>query len=301
MSGIDFSCKGPENGGNFEYDWSDTFLAAHVISDVGKRRERNEDACLLCAPRDVELLDGYGYLFAVADGMGGASAGEHASALALSAFSEAFYRDGRESVPERIRSAIEDANLRVFQEAEENPEYHGMGTTLSAVTIVGDCAYVGQVGDSRVYLFRQGGELVQVTEDHSLVAEQLRGGIISEEEARSHALKNLITRAIGIKDRIEADLFGIRIEKGDALLLCSDGLSNMVENEAIVDALKMDSLRSAARFLIGKALEAGGPDNISVAVIRVIDAPPHKDLQEGCETLARPETGLWTKFKRMFS
>lgn len=300
MSGIDFSCHGPESGGNFEYEWSDTYLAAHIISDVGKRRERNEDSCMLCAPRDVDLLTGCGYVFAVADGMGGASAGEHASRLALEAFSETFYGEDKDSLPDRIRAAIEGANLRVFREAEQHEEYHGMGTTLSAVTIVGDAAYVGQVGDSRVYLFRNGEELVQITEDHSLVAEQVRGGMITEEEARSHALKNLITRAIGIKNEVDADLFGLNIQKGDILLLCSDGLCNMVNDEEIADGLKLNSLRSAARFLVGKALEAGGNDNVSVAIVRIVDAPPHRDLHGGCEPVDSPPAGLWTKLKRLW-
>lgn len=301
MNPIDFLRQGPPNGGNFEQNWSDTYIAAHVISDIGKRRERNEDSLVLGGPRDIELLDGCGYLFAVADGMGGASAGEHASQLALKSFSESFYRNPAENLPARMRESIENANRRVFEEAEANAEYHGMGTTLSALSIVGDCAYVGQVGDSRVYLLRSDNQLTQITEDHSLVAEQVRDGLLSEEEARNHAMKNLITRAVGIRTEVEVDLFGLRLEKNDTLMLCSDGLCNFVSDNEIADCLQIKSLRSAARVLVGKALEAGGNDNISVLVIRLQDSPPRKAMQQGCESIEAPAPGFWTRVGRLFN
>ena len=286
---------GPTDGGNFEFGWEETYLQAHLISDVGKKREGNEDSCALCVPADQKMLAGRGYLFAVADGMGGASAGEYASHLALKTFTETLYSQGAASLPECIRESAESANRAVFDEAERDPAYHGMGTTLSTVSIVGDCAYVGHVGDSRVYLLRERADLLQITEDHSLVAEQVRGGIISKEEARNHTLKNLITRAIGIKEGIEVDLFSLRLRKGDTLLLCSDGLCGLVDDGDIAVVLRVAKLQTAARLLVGKALEAGGTDNVSVALIRVTAAPrPRVALQEGCAAVnPRRRRGVW--------
>jgi protein phosphatase len=299
MTPLDFLCQGPPDGGNFEHAWADTYLSAHLISDVGKRRERNEDSCLMGAPRDIDLLDGCGFVFAVADGMGGASAGEQASRLALTTFSEAFYRGAPTNLPERMRSSIEDANAKVYEASASDLELQGMGTTLTALSIVGDAAYVGQVGDSRVYLQRPDAPLMQVTEDHSLVAEQVRAGLITAEEARNHTMKNLITRAVGIKQEVEVDLFGVRLQKGDTLLLCSDGLCNFVSDADIANALQLKTLRSAARLLIGKALEAGGNDNVSVAVVRVVDSPPRRALQEGCTPVETPQAGFVSKLRRL--
>lgn len=293
--------RGPEEGGNLEYEWSNAYLAAHLVSDVGRKRERNEDGCLLCVPSKKGDDSARGYTFAVADGMGGASGGQHASSLALQTFMDEYCGASSDNIPSDIRESIETANRTVYDEAEENPEYHGMGTTLSVLTIFGDCAYVGQVGDSRVYLSRPGEGLYQITEDHSLVAEQLRGGLISEEEAKNHALKNLITRAIGIKEAVEVDLFSLRIEKDDTLLICSDGLCNMVDDEDISNALQLDEVRASARILVGKALEAGGNDNISVELIRVTDNPPQSRLHEGCALFSPPSSGFWNKVKRIFS
>ncbi len=300
MSSLDFLRQGPPDGGNFEQNWAHSYLVAHVISDIGKRRERNEDSAMLGGPQDVDLLDGCGYLFAVADGMGGASAGEHASQLALESFSRYYYERPAENVPEHIRASFEAANRSVFDESENNAELHGMGTTLSVVSIIGDCAYVGQVGDSRVYLLRSDNQLIQLTEDHSLVAEQVRGGLLSEEEARNHAMKNLITRAVGIRFEVEVDLFGVRLEKNDTLMLCSDGLCNFVGDNDIADCLQLKSLTSAARVLVGKALEAGGTDNISVVTIRVVDSPPRKPMHEGCLPIETPPSGFWTRVGKLF-
>ena len=301
MSETDEIYRGPADGGNFECDWTNAYLSAHLVSDVGKKRERNEDACVLCAPTDEGRLECRGYLFAIADGMGGASAGEHASHLALSIFLEEFYNGAETNIPDHVQESIENANGRVFAEAEQHAELNGMGTTLSTLLIIGDCAYIGQVGDSRVYLQRPKAALLQITEDHSLVAEQVRGGIITEEEARNHSLRNLITRAIGIKEDVDVDLFSLRLQKDDTLLICSDGLSNMVEDAEIAEALQLESLQTGARLLVGKALEAGGTDNVSVALVRVTGAPPKKNLQAGASQVYAPVSGFWNRLKRIFS
>lgn len=301
MADIPYTWQGPENGGNFEYHWSDDYLQAHFISDVGKKRQHNEDACIMCAPEDTTLAKERGLLFAVADGMGGASAGEFASRLSLTTVTQAFYSGEMEGAPEHVRAAIEEANKQVFAEADRHPEYHGMGTTMSAIVIMGDCAYIGQVGDSRVYLSREKSDLLQITEDHSLVAEQLRNGVITAEEAKNHSLKNLITRAVGIKQAVEVDLFGFKLKKGDTVLLCSDGLSNMVDDDDIDASLRNENLQGAARILVGKALENGGTDNISVALIRVTQSPKKGALQPGCDEVTVPVNGIFDKIKRLMT
>lgn len=301
MEEIPLTRRGPENGGNFEYAWADGCLASHCISDVGRKRDHNEDSVVLCSPEDGDLLDARGRLFAVADGMGGASAGEHASQLALETTVESFYRGDRDTVPELLREAIEMANAQVFRESEEHAEFKGMGTTFSALVILGDCAYIGQVGDSRVYFSRGRNGFRQITEDHSLVAEQLRNGLINEEEAKNHSLKNLITRAVGIKPEVEVDLFALKIREGDSFLICSDGLCNLVDDDDIADGLMMDNIKDAVRILVGKALEAGGHDNVSAVVVRVVGDPPDTaPLQEGCREVDIPAPSFLQRLRGLF-
>ena len=183
MALIPVTKAGPDETGSFEFHWSGEHLDAHMLTDVGSKRTRNEDGCILCAPEDESIAKERGYLFAVADGMGGVSGGEFASRLALQTLIEEYYARPSDSVTTRMRESVEQANRRIQEEAENHPEYYGMGTTISALLVHGDTAYIAQVGDSRVYLLRNGGPLRQLTEDHSLVAEQVRNGYISEEEA----------------------------------------------------------------------------------------------------------------------
>ncbi|PCJ60635.1 MAG: serine/threonine protein phosphatase [Candidatus Hydrogenedentota bacterium] len=299
MSNIPITHQGPDDGGNYEIGWEDDYLSAHVISDVGKKREHNEDSCLLCAPVDTAMAE-RGFVFCVADGMGGASAGELASHLAINNFTKEFYAGQLHSIPSHIMQSIESANRQIYDEAEENPEYHGMGTTLSSMVVHGDSGYIGHVGDSRVYILREGLGLQQLTHDHSLVAEQVRNGVISEEEAHNHLFKNLITRAVGIKPTVEVDLYSVKLQKGDTLLLCSDGLCGLVEDPDIEQGLKLDSLQGAARLLVGKALDAGGIDNVTVTVIRVTDVPPRTELQQGCDEVVASPKGIVDRIKGLF-
>jgi protein phosphatase len=172
-----------------------------------------------------------------------------------------------------------------------------MGTTVSAVVVHGSCAYIGQVGDSRVYLKRADRKMHQLTDDHSLVAEQVRNGYISEQEARHHSLKNLITRAVGIKDTVECDLFSLRLQENDLILICSDGLSNMLDDNQISSVLASESVQGAVRVLVGKALAKGGNDNITAILLRVAKEPPHRELQEGADELSVPVPGLFNRLK----
>lgn len=291
---------GPENGGNFEEEWENDSVKVHLLSDVGRKREHNEDSCALCAPSSPELLNRLGVVVAVADGMGGASAGEHASSLALTSFIKHYYANQGKSIPEALSKAIKEANRIVNGEANANPEYDGMGTTLSVVIIHGDNVYIGQVGDSRVYAQKKGNGLVQITEDHSLVWEQLRAGIINEEEAKNHSLRNLITRAIGIRHEVDIDLFSMKISDGDVLLICSDGLSGMIDDETINNGINRDSIQATNRILVGKALDAGGTDNVTVATVLVGSNLTSRELQPGCEQVTSANGGFISRIKKLF-
>jgi protein phosphatase len=292
---------GPTSGPNYEFVWEGEYLTACLISDVGKKRHNNEDFCLMCGPIDEDVAEDRGALFAVADGMGGALAGEYASRMALHILAESYYSAVTKPTPTALREAIELANERIFEESELNPNYSGMGTTMSALVVLGDWAYIAQVGDSRVYLLRERSGMHQITRDHSLVAEQVRSGLITPDEARNHSLKNLITRAVGIKDTIKIDLFSLRLKRGDTLLLCSDGLCNHVTDSHIAQELAMGNLRAGARRLIERALDGGGTDNITAVTLRVSDSPPKSYYQEGAEEVPIGKSGFFARMRELFS
>jgi len=293
---------GPANADNFEYSWKCPDLQVHLLSDVGEKRESNEDGCMLCVPEDAPTLHDRGRLFAVADGMGGVSGGALASKLALQTLADVYYAGPEgQPIPARLRAATREANHRVFEEAENRPEYYGMGTTVSALVLHGNNAYVAQVGDSRVYLSRKGEALYQITHDHSLVAEQLRSGIISEEQARNHSLKNLITRAVGTKEDVKVDLFTFPVKEKDTILLCSDGLCGVVEDAAIRESMDIDNLQGASRMLVGKALQKGGPDNITVALVRLMQPPEKKPLHYGARKALPGQRGLLARLRSWLS
>lgn len=292
---------GPTTGPNYEFFWENESVQAHLLSNVGKKRKNNEDSCILCAPRDERLAEERGLLFAVADGMGGASAGEYASRVALRVLVQKYYSGSLLPAPDALREAVQSANNRIFEEADLNPMYAGMGTTVSALVVHGEWAYVVQVGDSRVYLLRERSGIHQITRDHSLVAEQVRNGILSEQEARNHSLKNLITRAVGIKEKVKSDLFAVRMKRGDTMLLCSDGLSNLVPDSKIADALAAADLRAGTRLLIGRALDGGGTDNITAVVVRITDTPVKTIYQEGAEEVTIEPGGFFRRIRGLFS
>lgn len=293
--------SGPPDEGNAEYEWEGPYLHAHFMTDIGRKRSHNEDAFSFRAPRDTAIVRDKGMLFCVADGMGGVKGGSLASHLALETMVESYFEQLRGTIPERLQNALLAANERVFQEAKNRPDFHGMGTTVTALLITGQCAYAAHVGDSRLYLARNGSGAYQITQDHSIVAEQVRSGIISEDEARTHALKNLITRAVGTKEKVQVDLYAMRLRAGDTLLICSDGLSNVVEDRTITQILRNASVKGAGRLLVGRALENGGPDNITTAVLRVTKTPPPTNLQSGAKVVNPPEGGLFSRIRSLFS
>ena len=293
---------GPPHGGNYELSWQGPFLKSYLITDIGRKRRKNEDSFVICAPECNDLSEQRGILFAVADGMGGAVAGEHASQLALQVISDNYYNVHYEPAPKALLRALSAANEQIFREAESDPKYSGMGTTISAVVVQGEWAYIAQVGDSRVYLLRDKLGLNQITQDHSLVAEQVRSGLLSEEEARTHSLKNLITRAVGIKDSVSVDLYAVRLKREDTLLICSDGLSNSLTEKEITQAISNGDIKSGTRKLVEQALNRGGSDNITSICIRVTDAPPKTNLQAGAQEvrLGQQET-IIGKIRSLFA
>jgi PPM family protein phosphatase len=243
-----------------------------VASDTGRRRRRNEDNYVVAPP-----------LFAVADGMGGAQAGEVASQLAASAL-EGGNTDAPDG-PQRIDELIQEANRRIFDRASSDPSASGMGTTMTVALVEGMSVAIGHVGDSRAYLVR-GEHMEQLTEDHSLVNELLKSGKLSEEEAQVHPQRSVITRAVGTDPDVDVDGFTIEAEDGDVFLICSDGLSDMVEDEEILELLHRDrdDLDKAVRALVSAANRGGGEDNITAVAFRISsEAPPSLE-----DTVAMP-------------
>jgi serine/threonine protein phosphatase PrpC len=226
--------------------------ATAALSHPGRRRRQNEDSYVLEPP-----------LFAVADGMGGAKAGEVASGLAADAVQEGS-GDGATGEA-RVAALIEEANRRVFRRATEDREASGMGTTMTVALVEDERVAIGHVGDSRAYLYR-GGRLEQLTDDHSLVAELVRSGKLTPEEAEAHPQRSVITRALGTDSEVDVDTFAVRAEPGDLFLLCSDGLTAMVDDDTIVEAIEQhrSNLAEAAKALVNAANRGGGEDNITV-------------------------------------
>ena len=231
-----------------------------ALSHPGRRRRHNEDSYVIQPP-----------LFAVADGMGGAKAGEVASGLAAAAVQESG-NDG-ENGEARVAALIEEANRRVFRRATEDRDASGMGTTMTVALVEDDQVAIGHVGDSRAYLIR-GGELEQLTDDHSLVAELVRSGKLTPEEAESHPQRSVITRALGTEADVDVDTFSVEASPGDLFLLCSDGLTTMVDDQTILDAVEQHraNLPEAAKALVNAANRGGGEDNITVVFFEVGEA-----------------------------
>ncbi len=227
---------------------------------VGLVRENNEDALLVREP----------YLFAVADGMGGYAAGEIASRSTLKAFEAATYslrHEQEENISSIILEAFKRANTHVHKMALNNSNYNGMGTTMTALYLPGNGkGYCCHIGDSRLYCFREG-KLEQITNDHTYVASLLADGKISEEEALVHPQRHMLLQAVGVDDEIKADLHELDVRENDRLLLCSDGLTDMLRDEEIAGLMAFDDLEEAADQLLEKALDNGGRDNVSLIII----------------------------------
>lgn len=239
-------------------------MRAFAKTDIGSKRSMNQDF-LYCSE---EAVGSFRNLFIVADGMGGHKAGDHASKLCVESMVHSIEQSEHKTPVSVFDEAVEAANQAVYREARENAEYEGMGTTMVACTLQGDTLYVANIGDSRLYLIRDGIE--QITDDHSLVEEMVKKGNLTESEARIHPQKNIITRALGIDGTVQADYFEVTVQDSDVILLCSDGLSNMLEDEDLEYIIKhSDSLEDAGETLVARANENGGNDNITVVLAEV--------------------------------
>lgn len=243
-------------------------MKAIGISDIGRCRKNNEDAIFVPSKED-ELQN----LFIVADGMGGCNAGEVASSLAIEAFLTYIKAErlhySEDDTADLLVGAMVAANKAVFEKSNTDIEFAQMGTTLVAMTIYDNKAYVVYVGDSRAYLFRKK-HLRALTTDHSYVMELVKMGSITMEQASLHPKRNVITRAVGIRDCVEADCVVERLEKGDLLLLCSDGLTNMIKEDEIAEILgKRISLEKKTQRLVEFANQNGGHDNISLILVDI--------------------------------
>lgn len=245
-------------------------IIANVRSDVGCVREVNEDSALHFTPRDPKLLCRKGTLTIVADGMGGHAAGEVASRMAIEIISDFYYKNSNLKPFAALKSAIIEANRQIYQIANRNENLSGMGTTCTILVLQNKKAIAAHVGDSRLYLMR-GSTFQLLTEDHSQVAEMQRRGIISDKEARNHIDKNVIFRAVGTSPNIDISMFKpFSIEPKDKFLLCSDGVSDLLEDSEIQQTLiSSDNDYKACENLINNAKKKGGEDNITVAIVSI--------------------------------
>ncbi|PIP02438.1 MAG: protein phosphatase [Zetaproteobacteria bacterium CG12_big_fil_rev_8_21_14_0_65_54_13] len=255
-----------------------TSLEMHAATDVGKRRKHNEDCVKITPTHGIAVL---------ADGMGGYSAGEVASAMAVDIITDRLQQQiltiptaaidsatGFTGESILVREAIRHSNDAIYQEAKTNAGCAGMGTTVLAAVFYADRITAAHVGDSRMYRLRDN-RLSHVTEDHSLIHEQVRRGLVTAADARNSSIKNLVTRALGIEQGVDPDIVEDTVLPGDMYLMCSDGLTDVVADEVIQQTMTRhrNNLEKSAEQLIHLANEAGGPDNISVILISAKAAP----------------------------
>lgn len=237
-------------------------LKTFSITDIGRMRAVNQDY-MYTSEKPVGNLPN---LFLVADGMGGHKAGDYASRYAVEIISGMVGRTAEKNPADILKTAIEAANEHIYSKAKEDVSLEGMGTTLVAATCLGKHLQVANVGDSRLYLV--GDEIRQITQDHSLVAEMVRLGNLDEELAKNHPKKNIITRAIGADEKVEIDFFSVELKAGEAILMCTDGLTNMLEDEEIRMIIKgQRDIVEKVEALVEEANKRGGMDNITVVLI----------------------------------
>jgi protein phosphatase len=249
-------------------------IAYQALTDTGRKRAGNEDSLFVNAEQR---------LFVVADGMGGHEAGEVASKVAVESINEFICLTGSDEEitwpfgldetisydGNRLKTAIRYANRKVLEATRERSEYEGMATTVAAVLVDGENANIAHVGDSRVYLCR-GSQLRQLTSDHSWVNEQFMSGVLSAEQARTHPLRNVVTRALGGKTELQVDIQAQKMAPGDVLLLCSDGLTTMLPDDDIARLVEgsLGDIEKAAQSLVAEANARGGDDNITVLLVQ---------------------------------
>ena len=259
------------------------FVDSYGLSDVGLVRTNNEDSFLIATqssdlangnPAELNGIAENGTVFIVADGMGGAQAGEVASRMAVDAVARNLFHAvttdklvDQQTLRSFLTTTVQDANNLIFNEGQKNTELNGMGTTLTAAIIYGTTIFFAQLGDSRAYLARKG-VISQMTKDQSLVAQMVDAGSLTPEEAKSHPKRNVILQALGVQNQVEVAISNTELKRGDQIVLCSDGLSGKVDNEEIKEFLERFEPKAACQGLVRMARERGGEDNITVIVAR---------------------------------
>lgn len=240
-------------------------MKSYAVTDIGKKRAVNQDYVY----NTDEKIGKFDNLYIVADGMGGHNAGDMASRICVENVCKSVAECEMITPVSILEEAIRLAHRNVIEVAATSAEYDGMGTTIVAATVTDGVLYVANIGDSRLYLLRD--SLEQITEDHSLVEEMVKSGELSKENVRSHPNKNIITRAIGVGETVQADYFSLKLQKGDIILMCSDGLTNMVEDIDIEYTIKSnrEEPEKAMNDLLAKANDAGGKDNITILIAKM--------------------------------
>ena len=239
-------------------------MKAYSKTDIGSKRTMNQDS-VYC---NEDSVGSFQNLFIVADGMGGHKAGDYASKLCVEKMVCAIEESKSITPVTILEEAVTEANKCVLEEAKANAEYEGMGTTMVACTLQGNTLYIANIGDSRLYIIND--DIKQITKDHSWVEEMVKKGELTESQARIHPQKNIITRALGIDEVVHADYFEINTKPDDKILMCSDGLTNMVEDEDIEYIIRhSSSIEKAVENLVEKANENGGKDNITVILVQI--------------------------------
>jgi len=239
-----------------------------VKTDIGRRRENNEDKFEYFLPETDSVLAARGQVFLVCDGMGGHAAGQIASELACKTFIDVYLGHPTTDPQVAIYGAVVAANRFILNAGRDNPTRRGMGTTLTGLILVQDKAYVVQVGDSRCYRLRDG-KLEPLTLDHTYIEEMVRSGGMTRENAENHPERHMLTRAVGVEDNVLPDIFEFDVKENDTYLLCSDGLLNHVPDDAIQRSLEFNPPSAAAWDLVGQALLDGGSDNVTIMVVRI--------------------------------
>jgi protein phosphatase len=231
-------------------------LVVHGKTDKGLVRKENEDA--FCIEKDLGLL-------AIADGMGGHASGEVASKMAIEILRDSVKKEG-ETLPDRLNSGAKLANKTIYQASHSQSHLNGMGTTLTAVQLDGNRLSIAHVGDSRVYLIR-GGVIEQITDDHTIVSEQVARGMMTREEAARSDMRNILSRALGIAPEVEVDIEVLTVSEGDQFVLCSDGLSELIsDDEILLEVQSSKKPEIVCDELVNLAIQRGGEDNITVIV-----------------------------------
>ncbi len=275
-------------------------VAVRAATDIGLKRTQNEDSHAVWVPEDESQRARRGVLLVVADGMGGYRAGEVASRLAVETVLGVYRAADGDDVAGVLRHALEEANRVVHGESLANPDKGGMGTTCTALVVRGTEAWVAHVGDSRAYLVRGKG-IEQITHDHSLVAQFVRDGQLTPEEARTDPRRNVVTRSLGVGPTVEVDAESVpyALRPGDTFLLCTDGLHGQARDEELAESASGRDLERACKDLIALARERGGPDNITVMLARVGGSPPPKAANRAARS-ARPASKRTTLLLLIF-